>query len=276
MRGAWVRTRRGASCRRARTVEALSARSSATSRLSPSIRSRTSSRSGASSTASSPPCPTSTSTSRVHPREAHRPVTSAMDGSMPRSWRARDVRSRGAIRDVGKALGFHLPSSSGSPDFRTAGTTAGGGGSARLPDGARSSSPAAGARSPGSRARSLVLPRHALAAPGRDDRLHAAVDRARARAARSDGRSQLCQWDKDSCSDAGPQIDLLGLGMLSAVEDCVEQIAGTPARSSTSRASLRRSCNLRRHPACDTVGAFPDREPSADAESFCDEAGVAR
>src|SRR5919201_3344772 len=37
---------------------------------------------------------------------------------------------------------------------------------------------------------------------------------------------QLVQWDKDSCSDAGfLKIDLLGLGMLSAVEDCVEQIA---------------------------------------------------
>src|SRR5919108_615612 len=37
---------------------------------------------------------------------------------------------------------------------------------------------------------------------------------------------QICQWDKDSCGDAGfMKIDLLGLGMLSAVEDCVEQIA---------------------------------------------------
>ncbi|MDA0138736.1 DNA polymerase III subunit alpha [Solirubrobacter deserti] len=36
---------------------------------------------------------------------------------------------------------------------------------------------------------------------------------------------QLCQWDKDSCSDAGfLKIDLLGLGMLSAVERCVEEI----------------------------------------------------
>src|SRR4029078_7209935 len=34
------------------------------------------------------------------------------------------------------------------------------------------------------------------------------------------------QWDKDSCADAGfLKIDLLGLGMLSAVEDCVDQIA---------------------------------------------------
>src|SRR5205823_167721 len=37
---------------------------------------------------------------------------------------------------------------------------------------------------------------------------------------------QICQWDKDSCSDAGfLKIDLLGLGMLSAVEDCVDRIA---------------------------------------------------
>jgi error-prone DNA polymerase len=36
---------------------------------------------------------------------------------------------------------------------------------------------------------------------------------------------QLCQWDKDSCSDARfLKIDLLGLGMLSAVERCVEEI----------------------------------------------------
>jgi len=39
---------------------------------------------------------------------------------------------------------------------------------------------------------------------------------------------QLCQWDKDSCADAGfLKIDLLGLGMLSAVERCVEEIART-------------------------------------------------
>jgi error-prone DNA polymerase len=37
---------------------------------------------------------------------------------------------------------------------------------------------------------------------------------------------QMCQWDKDSCSDAGfLKIDLLGLGMLSAVEECVDQVA---------------------------------------------------
>ena len=37
---------------------------------------------------------------------------------------------------------------------------------------------------------------------------------------------QMVQWDKDSCSDAGfLKIDILGLGMLSAVERCVELIA---------------------------------------------------
>jgi error-prone DNA polymerase len=39
---------------------------------------------------------------------------------------------------------------------------------------------------------------------------------------------QMCQWDKDSCADAGfLKIDLLGLGMLSAVEECVDMIAHT-------------------------------------------------
>jgi error-prone DNA polymerase len=39
---------------------------------------------------------------------------------------------------------------------------------------------------------------------------------------------QIVQWDKDSCSDTGfLKIDLLGLGMLSAVERTVEMIART-------------------------------------------------
>ena len=49
---------------------------------------------------------------------------------------------------------------------------------------------------------------------------------------------QLCQWDKDSCADAGfLKIDLLGLGMLSAVERCVESIAARAASGWTSRGS---------------------------------------
>jgi error-prone DNA polymerase len=39
---------------------------------------------------------------------------------------------------------------------------------------------------------------------------------------------QIVQWDKDSCSDAGLlKIDLLGLGMLSAVERCVVEVERT-------------------------------------------------
>ncbi|HXS45855.1 MAG TPA: OB-fold nucleic acid binding domain-containing protein, partial [Solirubrobacterales bacterium] len=39
---------------------------------------------------------------------------------------------------------------------------------------------------------------------------------------------QIVQWDKDSCADAGfLKIDLLGLGMLSAVERCVEEVGRT-------------------------------------------------
>jgi len=42
------------------------------------------------------------------------------------------------------------------------------------------------------------------------------------------GGRQIAQWDKDSCADAGfLKIDLLGLGMLSAVERAVETIAAT-------------------------------------------------
>jgi len=48
---------------------------------------------------------------------------------------------------------------------------------------------------------------------------------------------QIVQWDKDSCADAGfLKIDLLGLGMLSAVERCVEEIA----RSRQERIDLSR------------------------------------
>jgi error-prone DNA polymerase len=39
---------------------------------------------------------------------------------------------------------------------------------------------------------------------------------------------QIVQWDKDSCNDAGfLKIDLLGLGMLSAVERCIDEVART-------------------------------------------------
>ena len=69
---------------------------------------------------------------------------------------------------------------------------------------------------------------------------------------------QLCQWDKDSCADAGfLKIDLLGLGMLSAIEDCVEQIArlhGAPI--DLSRVPLDDRDVFREIQDADTVGVF--------------------
>src|SRR5439155_16064488 len=69
---------------------------------------------------------------------------------------------------------------------------------------------------------------------------------------------QLCQWDKDSCSDAGfMKIDLLGLGMLSAVEDCVDRIArvrGEPI--DLSRIPLDDRAVYDEIQAADTVGVF--------------------
>ena len=69
---------------------------------------------------------------------------------------------------------------------------------------------------------------------------------------------QLVQWDKDSCADAGfLKIDLLGLGMLSAVEDCVEQIArvyGEPI--DLSRIPLDDAAVYAEIQAADTVGDF--------------------
>ena len=69
---------------------------------------------------------------------------------------------------------------------------------------------------------------------------------------------QLCQWDKDSCADAGfLKIDLLGLGMLSAVEGCIDLIAR--ARGETidlSRAPLDDPGTYAEIQAADTVGVF--------------------
>ena len=69
---------------------------------------------------------------------------------------------------------------------------------------------------------------------------------------------QLCQWDKDSCSDAGfLKIDLLGLGMLSCVEECVDRIAalhGAPI--DLSRIPLDDRAVFGEIQAADTVGVF--------------------
>jgi error-prone DNA polymerase len=69
---------------------------------------------------------------------------------------------------------------------------------------------------------------------------------------------QLCQWDKDSCADAGfLKIDLLGLGMLSCIEECVDRIAqlhGAPI--DLSRIPLDDPAVFAEIQAADTVGVF--------------------
>ncbi len=69
---------------------------------------------------------------------------------------------------------------------------------------------------------------------------------------------QMVQWDKDSCADAGfLKIDLLGLGMLSAVEGCVELIARTRGeRVDLSRIPFDDPATFRAVRSADTVGVF--------------------
>jgi error-prone DNA polymerase len=131
--------------------------------------------------------------------------------------------SRGAIRDLGKALGLPFAElerlarvTEGNP-HRVVEEVA------RLPgdhDSARW-------RALGELAHEIGgLPRHISQHPGgMVISSRPLVELVPVQPAAMEGR-QICQWDKDSCADAGfLKIDLLGLGMLSAVEDCVDQIA---------------------------------------------------
>ena len=168
-------------------------------------------------------------------------------------------RSRGAIRDVGKALGLPYAELE-----RLARLTDGWNASrvadevAALPDADRK------LLSRRWRAFQVLtgeisgLPRHISQHPGgMVISSRPLVELVPVQPAAMAGR-QLCQWDKDSCSDAGfLKIDLLGLGMLSAVEDCVEQIAllyGAPI--DLSRIPLDDADVFAEIQAADTVGAF--------------------
>ncbi len=136
-------------------------------------------------------------------------------------------RSRGAIRDVGKALGLpfaeleRLARLSDGWDARRVGEEV-----ARLPDGARKLESRRWRAFAWLAGEIAGLPRHISQHPGgMIVSTRPLIELVPVQPAAMAGR-QLCQWDKDSCADAGfLKIDLLGLGMLSAVEDCVEQIA---------------------------------------------------
>jgi len=133
-------------------------------------------------------------------------------------------RSRGAIRDVGKALGLPFAELERL---------------ARVTDGWYATGVAGELDGvPGDHSgprwqafRELTheiagLPRHLSQHPGgMVISTRPLIDLVPVQPAAMAGR-QICQWDKDSCADAGfLKIDLLGLGMLSAVEEAVDLIA---------------------------------------------------
>src|SRR4029079_7321171 len=168
-------------------------------------------------------------------------------------------RSRSAIRELGKALGLPPPDldrlARGSDGY---GAERGGEELAQT-DGVRE-------RSHDRRFKALAhlcgeiagLPRHLSQHPGgmivSTGPLAELVPLV---PAAMEGR-QLCQWDKDSCADAGfLKIDLLGLGMLSAVEDCREQVAvGRGTSVDLSRIPLDDEAVYGEIQAADTVGVF--------------------
>jgi error-prone DNA polymerase len=168
-------------------------------------------------------------------------------------------RSRGAIRDVGKALGLpyaeleRLARLSEGWNAKRVGEELAG-----LPDAQRK------LLSPRWRAFADLcheiagLPRHISQHPGgMVISSRPLVELVPVQPAAMAGR-QMCQWDKDSCADAGfLKIDLLGLGMLSAVEDCVDQIAqlyGEPI--DLSRIPLDDPAVYEDIQNADTVGSF--------------------
>jgi error-prone DNA polymerase len=167
-------------------------------------------------------------------------------------------RSRGAIRDVGKALG--LPQSELE---RLARITEG---SPRRVAEEMEKLPGAETKLASPRWRAFGelcaeiggLPRNLSQHPGgMVISSRPLVELVPVEHAAMEGR-RLCQWDKDSCADAGfLKIDLLGLGMLSAVEECVDQIVRLRGeRIDLSRIPLDDPAVYREIQDADTVGLF--------------------
>ena len=168
-------------------------------------------------------------------------------------------RSRGAIRDVGKALG--LPYA----DLERLARLTDGWNAQRVADEIAALPDAATKlRSPRWRAFGALcaeiagLPRHISQHPGgMVISSRPLVELVPVQPAAMEGR-QMCQWDKDSCADAGfLKIDLLGLGMLSAVEECVDLIARHRGeRIDLSRVPLDDPDVFAEIQRADTVGCF--------------------
>ncbi len=168
-------------------------------------------------------------------------------------------RSRGAIRDVGKALG--LPHA----ELERLARVTDGWHAERVAD-ELAALPDADRKLLSKRWRAFQfltgeiagLPRHVSQHPGgMVISSRPLVELVPVQPAAMAGR-QLCQWDKDSCSDAGfLKIDLLGLGMLSCIEECVDRIAehhGAPI--DLSRIPLDDPAVFSEIQAADTVGTF--------------------
>ena len=101
------------------------------------------------------------------------------------------------------------------------------------------------------------LPRHMSQHPGgMVISTQPLIDLCPVQPASMEGR-QMVQWDKDSCGDAGfLKIDLLGLGMLSAVERCIDEIARVRGSGSTSPASPTTTARSTRIREAETTGVF--------------------
>ncbi len=168
-------------------------------------------------------------------------------------------RPRGAVRDLGKALA--LPPAEIDRVAKTVGFHE------RSGEIERDVVAAIGAERAGSRGwRVLVeltgeamgLPRHASQhSGGMVISTQPLIDVCPVVPAAMEGR-QIVQWDKDSCADAGfLKIDLLGLGMLSAVERCVEEVDRTRGeRLDLSRIDFEDRETFESIRAAETTGVF--------------------
>jgi error-prone DNA polymerase len=168
-------------------------------------------------------------------------------------------RSRGAIRDIGKALG--LPHG----ELERLARVSDGWNAKRVAEELRLV-PGFEDRAHSPRWRAFAeltheiagLPRHISQHPGgMVISTRPLVELVPVQPAAMAGR-QLVQWDKDSCDDAGfLKIDLLGLGMLSAVEECVDGIARKRNEPiDLSRIPLDDPETFAQIRDADTVGAF--------------------
>jgi len=165
-------------------------------------------------------------------------------------------RSRGAIRDVGKALGLPFA------ELERLARVTDGWDATRVGD-ELDGVPGRHAGPRWDAFRELTkeiagLPRHLSQHPGgMIISTRPLIDLVPVQPAAMAGR-QICQWDKDSCGDAGfLKIDLLGLGMLSAVEETVDRIATLHNETiDLSRIPLDDPKVYEEIQAADTVGVF--------------------